>query len=338
MNSHSQQIFITSVNVNRHTVMNTFQVKHFQFLEPPHNTTSQCLFPSLTRPSLRVRTAQKTNNGILIPITNLSRLPSPQVRPVTLSNPTSSLIPPPSDPHPETITLLIGRFESAFHVPAHIIHLSPLLTQTCCGTDHDPEEPYIIRLPTENALLFSDVLGCFYHKDLVVRIDMTMQPWNVFTPPTAAAAAAANGEEPPDDSLRRTHIACNHLAQVYSLGLKYQFAEVQTLALKKLALYIDPGIYPDGFLWQVSMVYSEVPGGAEVLRPYLERCIRGLERRGEEGRGWLSGIVANGGDFGWVLWRECERVEGAAGRGEWDDGESGGSGGDGMVVVKRCVR
>lgn len=171
---------------------------------------------------------------------------------------------------------------------------------------------------------------------------MTTQPWNVFTPPTAAAAAAAaaTGEEAPNDTLRRTHIACNHLAQVNTLGLKYQFAEVQSLALKKLALYIDPRIYPDGFLWQVSMVYSEVPGGAEVLRPYLERCIRGLERRGEEGRGWLSGMVAGGGDFGWVLWRECERVERAVGRGEWDGGEGGdgGAGGDGMVVVKRCVR
>lgn len=51
-------------------------------------------------------------------------------------------------------------------------------------------------------------------------------------------------------------------------------------------------------------------------------------------------MVADGGDFGWVLWRECERVERVAVRGEWDGGESGdgGGGGDGMVVVKRCVR
>lgn len=109
---------------------------------------------------------------------------------------------------------------------------------------------------------------------------------------------------------------------------------MQALALKKLALYLDPAIYPNGFLWQVSMVYSEVPGGAEVLRPYLEKCIRGLKRRGEEGRAWLGGMVASGGDFGWVLWREWDRVERAVG-GEAGDGGKGGGGGDGMVVVRR---
>lgn len=107
--------------------------------------------------------------------------------------------------------------------------------------------------------------------------------------------------------------------------------DVQALALKKLALYLDPGVYPNGFLWQVGLVYSEVPGGAAVLKPYLERCVRGLRRRGEEGRGWLSGMVAGGGDFGWVLWRVWDRVE-RAGGGEGGDGAKGG---DSVVAVRR---
>lgn len=168
---------------------------------------------------------------------------------------------------------------------------------------------------------------------------MNAQPWNVFTPPTAAAAAA-DGQlhgEVSNDTLRRTHIACNHVAQVYTLGLKYEFAEVQTLALRKMALYIDPGVHPDGFLSQVSMVYSEVPGGREVLKPFMERCIRGLERSGEEGRRWLSWMVSRGGDFAWLLWRERERVVGRTG-GEDGDGGDGGAGGDDMVAVRTCIR
>ena len=185
----------------------------------------------------------------------------------------------------------------------------------CCGTLHDPEEPGVIRLPAESPELFGQILECLYTKNFTVKIDMAARLWNVFSL-EPASAPAINGEgagidhqakttQTSNETMRRSQVAINNLAQVYTLALKYQIHEVQALALKKMTHYLDPMAYPEGFLWQVSLIYEEVPGSAQILHPYLKRALGQIERKGEDGRGLIQAYIQQGGEFAEAVWREC---------------------------------
>lgn len=221
----------------------------------------------------------------------------------------SSIIEPPS------ITVLVGCEETGFGVPEYRIHLSPVLKEYCCGSLADPEEPSVIRLPSDNPSHFSQILEALERKDFRIRIDLGDPPYNRLSPDGNVPLQMSNGAarttlsaEPAAQelALHRSHCAITNLNQVYSLALKYEFLEVQGLVLKKLAYYIDPLTSPEAFLWKLDKMYKDTKGADGIVIPYVRKAINQIKKlRGEESEGLIQGSIKQGHELGFLIWNLC---------------------------------